>query len=771
LKAEYTIKETALAVLRKQVNADQNKLKDLTGAVKEDKRRMKEMKSGLMAEAKADARGKIKEEEEEVRKEKNLAAAEKQKREWDQLSMLKAKVKLTKAKQKLKEAGIQDAALKEQSDATRKTLEALKKTEKDERTKAESTVENLTLASALERVKKESALDQTSAVQARAALKVKEFETTEKAKIKSAETKAAAKVQAMQKQMVTLKETFQTKESLEKAAEAKKIAEIRMRKNKELAAANLKTIQEQTLANKELSKISDLKESSALLKDEMKSSQTKLGNVEDAKRKEEEFFKMKIKEDAARILARAGVRTMAQAQKQQLDSANAALAIKTKALHRATDHERKLAEKKDHLQKLADQQKRKLEEAEFRVSQHEKKSQDLEIALEKLKLQLDVASKHAKNEEALRANLQKNEGEEDMERKYKSQVKETEALKAKMSMEQAKNQAENLETKNWEAKSEQYKEQMEAALEHSRRIAEQVRTTWANKLIAEQTAHTLKLEKLKHEVETQRAKYDASVRALQEKSDAEETEAEKAEAKAANEEEMAKYIGQQVGQQEVQTSVLRNYMEKEGDIRAKYNKRLEGEHKEEIKRLKSELDAYKGGREIAKMKYNQMLLEQKLEESKQQRFLKIQTKKESDLDVNILLASAIAEAQKGSDGRSVEDNRKRMVNAVNAVVKMVMGADKLKGIKLADKAIALEEKSGKLKPDQPNSTVEKPVDMTPKQLQLWDELHSLVKMSALPPGSIDMKTGAVSARPMVDAAKELGQTGEMELQKGAFLRI
>merc|ERR1719506_705824 len=67
--------------------------------------------------------------------------------------------------------------------------------------------------------------------------------------------------------------------------------------------------------------------------------------------------------------------------------------------------------------------------------------------------------------------------------------------------------------------------------------------------------------------------------------------------------------------------------------------------------------------------------------------INLEIKRAQNLDIATLLHAAISRAQKGSKKRTGEQNRKRVVRAVNAVINTVMAGDRSQGAKLAAKAM------------------------------------------------------------------------------------
>jgi len=362
---------------------------------------------------------------------------------------------------------------------------------------------------------------------------------------------------------------------------------------------------------------------------------------------------------------------------------------------------------------------------------------------------------------------------------------------------------------------------MYAALAHARRIGERVRKTWATKLVKEQDAHTKGVEKLKHAMETRQAKYDAKIVKLATQKDAAEVSADKAKSSAGNQGEMTKYIAGLVGEQAVRAKVLRVYMNNMAKIRQKYNKKLGSEWKDRIKSLTKELTAYKNGKEFTRLKYQIMKLKNRLQNTKKKKHIKLELKRAQHLDIQTLLHAAISHAQRGSEQRTGKDNQHRVIAAVNAVVKTVMGADRKKGAQLARRAIR-NSKYNKLKSavaelkmrnkklqerlaaQQGKPAAEHPgQDSAPtpqrnknmrqivkKRKRLWKELHNLVKISKSPEaeanlrtkkktqvlpqkGSTTMKTQDVGASspPFVFGGGAESDAKIGELRKGAFLPV
>jgi len=365
-----------------------------------------------------------------------------------------------------------------------------------------------------------------------------------------------------------------------------------------------------------------------------------------------------------------------------------------------------------------------------------------------------------------------------MEKKFKFQVKSGEATKQQLQVLQAKATLRDAKGQKYEALASKYKQEMYAALKHSRSIAARVRKSWAMKLIHEQDMHTQEIQKLKAKMAMRQAKFDQEVVKLHDKVDSSDRVADKASNNAGNMAMREKYIAGLVAEQAVQGRVLRKYMNSMSKIRRKYNGKLSLEWEAEIKKLKKKIQAYKNGRNLTAAKYKILQLEHQIKQIKKRKEIHLEIKRAQNLDIATLLHGAISDAQKGSAKRSGVENRKRVVAAVNAVISSVMANDRGKARAIASKAIhgadmpdqaarestlqaelkaerarnaalqaRLNSKAGipsppkveqkktqEAVPKQAKNTPDEPYAnkaMTKKQRVLWKQLQGLVKMSAL----------------------------------------
>jgi len=764
---------------KKKVRNSKDKIKDLTAEVKDNDRKFKEMESGLKAKFMADERDALKKVGKKLKKQSKVTKGEKQKEKWDQRTVLKAK-KMAKQEGKLMAKAMKGAEkAATAASSTKSKLTKLKRLEKAEVKQGKRKINKLKLKDDLEKLKQNNAEAKISAVKVRALRANKSVAKTEKREVKKVLSKEETKVRRLKRELTKMQERYATRERVSKAEMQRRVERIRLAKDKEVDTAKKEAGQKQEKEDKAEQAAASIKKKEVRLRDELVEQKRELKKTVKREQKEQVFFKKQVKKDAGRIKKRAGSRTVAVAEEKRIRKLQASLAIKSAALKRATARLNKLSTGKDAVQQAADNYKRKLKHAKYRVYTEKKKQRELKLALKKMQVKYEMSSKHAKNEEMLGESGSGKDALKNMEMRYKSQVKETQAFSEKLEMLTAKSTKSYSRSQKWEAKAKQYKQAMDAALLHARRIGERVRKGWATKLIKEQDDHIKEIQKLKNRMVIRQAKYDAEVIKLNDKANAAETAMDSAKNSAGNQGMMTQYIAGLVGEQRVKGRVLRKYMTKMGKIRKKYNTKLGEEWKEEIKRQKKELDAYKNGRKMTKLKYKIMLLKQKLKAKKKQRHMNLEVKRAQNLDIQTILHAALSRAQQGSKKRTAEENRQRVVSAVNAVVKTVMSADRVKGNELAKQAIhtepaatpsdheqKLEAAVEKLKQqntalkgklaakdnktrnkdtdksnispkvvvstDVKNSEGSKKKKLTAKQAKLWNQLHSLVKMSELP---------------------------------------
>jgi len=803
LESHWYSNSSQINTYKKKYNEAENTIKDLEEEVKDNDRRHKEMEQALKADFGAKERDLVRKFENQLSKQSKATAGEKQKEAWDKEEVIEAKEKAKEDNAAMSEAVKANAGLQDKEKLAESKLDALAKKEKGEVKAAEETVAKLELQKDLEKVNENQAETKVSASEAKASLQMQEAKDEAEEKVKGAQSDASQKLEEMRNKLKRMQEKYATTESLQKANEKERIAQARASADEEIdKIQERKTViqtQEQATEQRE----SDEKEKVGLMKEELERAKTQIKELERTQKQEEDRFKSQIAKDSDRIKKRAGARTMAQAEKQQAEAAEVKNAALDAALKKAVARAKQLAQHKDDAQKKADDYKTKLEKAEYKLFLEKKKATDLDAKLKKSELKRDMDRKSAQHDMELGEAEKDKDGR--MEVKYKYEVKAAEALKQQVAMEQSKNAVSFSKSQKWEAKAQKYKQAMYAANAHARRIGARVRKEWAMKMIKEQDAHTKALLKLKHFVALRQAKHDAELLRVKNQRDSAKRSADKATAAGANQEEVFKYVAGMVSEQAVRGRVLRDYMAKMQKIRQKYNKQLGKEWKDEIKRLRKELDKYKNGAEIAKYKYKVMQLQHQLKEKHQQRVIKMEVKRSQELDIQTLLSAAIKQASKGSDGRSEEENRKRVDAAVEAVIRTVKAADTQKGKDLATKAdqeVDLPGSSSHQSPAEMRATIQKlraelksrrketavsdeqtksqKTDhrkkvVTPKQEKLLRQLQNLVKMSGQSKGKTKIETD-IQEVPLAEVQTGPGHHGDAsgskglgELRTGAFL--
>lgn len=780
LEKQWYVNMKKVTTWKRKINAAKDKMKDLKGEVKNNDRVLKEREAGLKIAFLTKERDYMKKEHKKVKKQGKKIAGEKQKEAWDKLKVRRAK-KEEKKENKVMAKGLK--ANRKLSKAEKKEegkLKELKKKERREVKDGDGKIDKLKLKDDLEKLKQKQAETKISAVKTREKRRTKEVKKKVKKAIARTKAEADKKLRRMKRRVQKLQETFATRERVEKADQ--QAFKVKQKEEKNKMINKIKTEERETQfadqevnehANAEAQKVKKMKAKDQAMKQKLKRDRAR-------EKKEQKFFKKKIAKDTARIEKRAGARSVAAAEQKKIKKEEAALAIKAAALKRVTKRQNALAKGKDKLQAAKDKYYRKLKHSQFRVHLLKKKTRNMKLKLKKMQLKYSMAKKNAKHEEELGEAKDDKSGEKAMEKKYKFQVKAGIADKQKVQLLQSKTTLGVAKAQKWQAKALKYKQAMYAALSHARKTASRVRKNWAVKLIKEQESHTKEIQRLKNLMGVRQAKADAKLVAVNSKADSAERNAAKSKNSAGNQKLMANYIAGLVAEQAVRGKVLRVYMNNMSKIRQKYNKKLGAEWEGEIKRLKKELRSYKNGRNMTRLKYKVMKLKHKLKQAKKKKMINLEIKRAQNLDIATLLHAAISRAQKGSKKRTGEQNRKRVVRAVNAVINTVMAGDRSQGAKLAakamkgadsapDKKAAGSVKVSKLQDEirrlrKKNAKLEKKVGaqaslataskkskvqkrkasgtghMTKKQRALWRQLHSLVKMTGLPKDRIKITT-------------------------------
>lgn len=809
LSKQWYVNIKQVSKWKHMVRGAKDKLKDLKADVKNNDRKFKEMETGLKAKFTAHEIDYMKKAQNKLKKEAKQTAGQKQKDTWDKLKVRDAKNKENKENKIMSKALKVNSKLVSQEKKAESKLHDVKKKERQEVKQDSRKVNSLKLKDDLEKLKQKRAEDKVAVTKARQKRRGNKLKKKTSKLVAAVKAEEAKKLRRMKRRMLKLKAQYDTRERLEKADAQKQAVVQREARDKMVQGIKTEEREMQVKEQKERATAEDQKQKLMRDKDKRKHLKQKLKKERAREKRVQNFLKGKLQKDAHRIEKRAGSRTVAAAERKELKAEKSVIVAKDAALKRATKRARKLAKRKDHLQKLADKYKRRNKHSQFRAYLAKKQARDLKLKYEKMKLKLSMAKKKVKHEEELGEAGGEKEALKGMEMKYKFEVKSNVAAKKQVQMLQANQALRGSKSLKWEAKAQKYKQMIQGALNHARKVATRVRKEWAMKLIKEQDMHTKELMKLKHLMGTRQAQQDAKIVKLHAKADAAERAASKAGNAAGNQEAMSNYIAGLVAEQAVRAKVLRVYMNKSMKIRQKYNKKLGSEWKDEIKRLKKTLRGYKNGRKLTQLKYKIMKLKHKLKESKKQKHIHLEVRRIQNLDIATLLHGAISTAQKGSEKRTAEENRKRVVSAVNAVIAAVMAGDRAKGAKLAAKAtqnqMNMAAPQAGTKPDQSlsisslqatiqklqqqNTQLKKKVHagaalakasrktkvntelahMTKKQRRLWNQLHNLVQASSLPSENLTIKTSKTSPIPAVNAIAAIKTAQIGALQKGVFL--
>lgn len=729
VQSRWYVNTSKLTTLTKQKQHLENAVQDLESQIRADDIKHNETLAGMKAEFQAEERDLVARWEKRLSKSRKKAEGEKQEEAWDKEEQKAAEKKAGEDNAAMAAAVKENQGLNAVEEQTKAKLSALAKKEDQEVQEAEAKENSLELKAELEKVNEDMAEAKVNASKADAELKSKEATDSAGKAVKEARKAAQRKVEDLRRKMERLQEQYAREEEIRQAREQEKRTEERVKADEELEKAEEKKKEVQVQEQEANAKAGDATEQMNTLKEELERERAQLKEQEIAQEKEEERFKTQIKEDQGRIRKRAGARTTAEAEKQEVEATETKLAMKDAELEKAVARADELAKHKDALQKKHDDMKVKLEHAEYRLSLEKKKSATNAIELQKRQLELNMVKQSAKHDRELGES--KSGHDEQMENKYKYQVKATQALKEQVGMARQKAALNYAKNQKWEAKAQKYKQAMYEAENHARRIASRVRKKWVMKMINEQDAHTKELLKLKSVIALRAAKNDAEILKVKNQRDAAQRQEAKAEGKATNGEQITNYVAGLVAEQAMRGKVLRNYMFNLEKIRGKYQKNLKNEEYEEIKKLKHELDQYKNGREIAGYKYKIMKLQNQLKEADHQKEIHMEVKRSQELDIQTLMAAAIKRASRGSEQRSAEENRKRVDAAVEAVIRTVKAADDEKGSKLARDAI--KEVDGESKPVDGN-----PIKMRETIARLQKENQMLrTKMKGNPKGDVD----------------------------------
>ena len=682
----FAMKKGTVAKEEKKVRDLKNKVKHLKSEIKDDKKMAKDMKIGLKAKYEAEERDVIRNEERKVAEQKRKVAGEKQKDEWDKTKAAEASDEAAKEKKVMGEAVKANTGLKEQEQNAENNLKKLEKREEQEVEGATKKVRDLKLKADLEKVSEDNAKTKVSGAKAKYAEKAKEELDMAKKEEAAIKSKADHEIKKMQRKVSNLKQEEKSEVALEKQKAKIKMEQNQIEADKQISAINNREGQFQTKAQEAQKQIEQQKERISALEDKVKNAKNTVKEEERIASRQVKELQKTVKKDAKRIAKRAGLRTVDAAQKVELKSEQTQMKIDEKELETDRKKLAQLTRADDKDSRKAAALQTKLKQEQYKAFLLRKKGQEAKLELKKEKIKERIAEKTAKDSEAIGRN-EENRGEKAMFEKYKAEAKLVATVKNQLAQEQSKVALGSSKATKFEAEAQKYKNGMTAAQLHSRRIADRVRKKWAAKLISEQDAHTKEILKLKKLMAVRQTKHDTAVRKLRGQVRRLSSAKSKYKGAAQNEAQQMKYMASQLGEQSTKEHVLQKYMQKSGEQRQRYMKKLVAGYDKQARKLKKKIKDLQNGREVAKLREQIMGMKQQAKADARKRTIKMELKRSQNLDIQSLLYAAIKEAGKGAHNLPPAVARKRVKAAVMAVTQLVGAADKRKGKEIADQAI------------------------------------------------------------------------------------
>jgi len=718
VKKKYYVNMIEVNTWKKKITENEGKMKDLKSKIKDLQKRGTQTKSALALKEKQDLNALQAKDTKKLAKEKVKEKGLVQKLEWD-----KRKVNKAKTAQK-KEATVMAAALgrndklkeDEKSEASKLKVETQSAHLKELRDTGK--LNQVKISEAVEREEAKESTERIENIRSRAAEKVKERKEEGDAGVQSAKDDAAQQVNDLKSKVAKLEDKVQSVKNIEASDVQKDVTKQMMGEQAdELKMENtLKAVEDeeqQTLKAKvkDDEKVTTLK---AKLEDEHQHEAALI-----AKEKEDTAgMEQVLAKDEKSLKKRVGSRQVAAVLQQNLDAKSQELKKTEKELQAQQKQLQTLTDSNSALEKTSTQYKHKFDHAQYRVAVKKEKLDQLDFEYQKLKVK-HALLKQQKGGGGAAKDLGEAGAARDMyENKYKVQIKVGAAADKEVELLKARAHLLYTQSSRAEAKAQRIETEKEEEIKHGQRVADAVRAKWSTKLVNEEVKHSKTLMKMKHKLEGVELKSEKKLVKADKKLDREKIIANKAENEARNERIAGKFTTEMVGRQQVKAGEMRAYVKNMEKLRHRYNKQYQTEYETEIKKLQRKVEGFKNKRLYVKMQYKILKLQQRLKEAhhstgtqQDEDYDNYDTDSSSSklrgnrgnrgnggnggngihqqsVDLGTMLAAAIKRVDKKAAHMTVEEQRKRLSAAVNAIVAYHTVHQQTKANRLVDAALS-----------------------------------------------------------------------------------